>query len=43
LIRLFNCPQRWSKKPWNVSMNTCEPNSLSGISISLRGGSRRRR
>jgi hypothetical protein len=25
------------RKPWSISMNTCETNSLSGISIYLRG------
>jgi hypothetical protein len=34
-------PWRQLQKPRSVSINTYEPNSLSGISISLRGGWRR--
>jgi hypothetical protein len=34
-------PMETIKKAWSVSMNACKPNSLSGISISFRGGWRR--
>jgi hypothetical protein len=34
-------PMETIKKAWSVSMNACKPNSLSGISMSFRGGWRR--
>jgi hypothetical protein len=38
---LFNPQRRLLRKLWSISMNTCESNSLNGVSVYLRGGWRR--